>query len=157
MPDGPESPIGPADLDALAARMDEAADAYIRGDLRHYLELFDHGADYTLMPPYGGPTVLGYEPTEEGIETTSRFFAGPGTATWETQATYAAGDLAVLVGIERQHGVVDGRPEQDWSLRLTLVFRRVGERWQIVHRHADPLVQAIPFDHLAELARGLDG
>ena len=47
-------------------------------------------------------------------------------------------------------------PEQDWSLRLTLVFRRVGDRWQIVHRHADPLVHDIPFDHLAELARGLD-
>jgi ketosteroid isomerase-like protein len=136
--------------------MDEAADAYIRGDLRRYLALFDHGDDYTLMPPYGGPTVRGYEPTEEGIETTSQFFSGPGTAAWETEATYAAGDLAVLVGVERQHGVVDGRPEQDWSLRLTLVFRRVGERWQLVHRHADPLVRAIPFDHLAELARGLD-
>ena len=134
-----------------------AARAYVNGDLPTYAGLARHGEDYTLMPPYGGPTVLGYQPTEEGIETTSRFFAGPGTATWETQATYAAGDLAVLVGIERQRGVVDGRPEQDWSLRLTLVFRRVGDRWQIVHRHADPLVRAIPFDHLAELARGLDG
>ena len=156
MSDGPGRPITERDVTELAERMDEAADAYIRGDFRHYLALFDHGDDYTLMSPYGGPTVHGFMETEEGVEATIRFFGGAGEATWETHATYAAGALAVLVGVERQHGVVDGRPEQDWSLRLTLVFRRVGDRWQIVHRHADPLVHDIPFDHLAELARGLD-
>ena len=42
------------------------------------------------------------------------------------------------------------------SLRVTLVFRRAGDRWQIVHRHADPLVRTIPFEHFARLARGQD-
>ena len=42
------------------------------------------------------------------------------------------------------------------SLRVTVVFRRAGDRWQIVHRHADPLVRTIPFEHFAQLARGLD-
>lgn len=40
--------------------------------------------------------------------------------------------------------------------RVTLVFRRAGDRWQLVHRHADPLVRQIPFEHCAQLARGLD-
>jgi ketosteroid isomerase-like protein len=38
----------------------------------------------------------------------------------------APGDLAVLVAIERQHGEVGGLPDQDWSPRVTLVFRREG-------------------------------
>lgn len=44
-------------------------------------------------------------------------------------------------------------PEHDWSLRVTLVFRRAGERWEIVHRYADPLVRPIPFEHVCWLTR----
>ena len=143
------------DVKALVERMDEAADAYIRGDIHHYLSLFDHGDDYTLMPPYGGPTRHGFIYTEEGAAETSRFFAS-GEATFDLEQSYASGDLVVLVGVERQHGEVGGLPDQDWSLRVTLVFRRHDERWELVHRHADGLVSEIPFEHFARLARGLD-
>ncbi len=65
-----------------------------------------------------------------------------------------SGDLAVLVVIERQHGEVGGLPDQDWSLRVTLVYRRDGSQWRQVHRHADPLVHGISLEQLAALARG---
>jgi ketosteroid isomerase-like protein len=146
--------ISDADLAELADRMDEAAAAYIRGDVHHYLSLFDIPDDFTLMPPYGGETSHGFTYTEEGARETSRFFAS-GEASLDVQQTYASGDLAVLVAVERQHGEVGGFPDQDWSLRLTLVLRRRGERWELVHRHADPLVRPIPFEHCAQLARGL--
>jgi len=45
-------------------------------------------------------------------------------------------------------------PDQDWSLRVTLVFLREGPEWRLVHRHADPLVHAISMEHMAVLARG---
>ena len=45
-------------------------------------------------------------------------------------------------------------PAQDWSLRVTLVFRRQGSEWRLAHRHADALVHPITFDQLADLARG---
>jgi ketosteroid isomerase-like protein len=60
----------------------------------------------------------------------------------------------VLVVIERQHGEVGGLPDQDLSLRVTLVFRRDGSEWRQVHRHADPLVHDISLEQLAALARG---
>ncbi|MEP6648658.1 MAG: nuclear transport factor 2 family protein [Lapillicoccus sp.] len=150
-----DAPVTDADIAELVTRMEEAADAYIRGDHRRYFSLFDHPPDYTLMPPYGGETRLGFDRTEEEIEEGSRFFAS-GEARLEVEHAYASGDIVVLVAVERQHGEAGGLPDQDWSLRVTLVFRRAGDRWQIVHRHADPLVRAIPFDHCAQMARGLD-
>lgn len=144
--------IDESQLAELLQRMRVAAAAYIRGDVRDYLELFDHPDDYSLMPPYGGETRLGFQPTEAELDATSEFFA-TGEAELEVQHTYVSGDLVVLVAVERQHGEVAGLPDQDLSLRVTIVFRRAGDRWQIVHRHADPLVEEMPFGEFAELAR----
>lgn len=47
----------------------------------------------------------------------------------------------VTEAIERQHGEVGGMPDQDWSLRVTLVFQYEGTEWQLVHRHHDPTCQ----------------
>jgi ketosteroid isomerase-like protein len=69
-------------------------------------------------------------------------------------STYASGDLVVLVVIERQHGEVGGLPDQDWSLRVTQVYRHSRAGWELVHRHADPLVHPIGIDRAAALARG---
>lgn len=145
--------ISPHDLAELVERLDEAAAAYIRGDVRHYLSLVDHAEDYTLMPPYGGEAERRRPPTEDELEESSGFFAG-GEARLDVAASYVSGDLAVLAAVERQHGVVGGAPDQDWSLRVTLVLRRAGDRWELVHRHADPLVRRIPWEHFAGLARG---
>lgn len=152
--DSATSRIDDQQLAELLDRMDEAAAAYIRGDIRRYLALFDHPDDYSLMSPFGGEIHFGADYTEEDLEVTSKFFAS-GEAKLEVQHTYVSGDLVVLVAVERQHGEVGGLPDQDWSLRVTIVFRRAGDRWQIVHRHADALVKEIPFSHLAVLARGL--
>lgn len=67
---------------------------------------------------------------------------------------YASGVLVVLAMVERQHGEVSGLPDQDCSLRVTLVFRREGSEWRLLHRHADPLVHPIALQQVAALARG---
>jgi ketosteroid isomerase-like protein len=148
------SSVNEDDVVALVQLMDVAADAYIRGAIHEYLSLFEHADDYTLMSPFGGPAVHGFEYAAEGAEQTSRFFAS-GEGRFELEQSYRSGDLVVLAGVERQHGEAGGLPDQDLSLRVSLVFRRAGERWELVHRHADPLVREIPFEHLAQLARGL--
>ena len=142
-----------SDLDDLVAVMAEAASAFINGDMKVYFDLMKHADDFTLMSPTGGETIHGPDVSDEQMEESARFFKR-GECTLEVEQTYASGDLAVLVAIERQHGEVGDYPEQDLSLRLTLVFRRVGSDWRLVHRHADALVHPISIDHLLELARG---
>lgn len=141
------------ELGELVRTTAEAASAYIRGDIRTYLTLIKHSHDYTLTGPYGGEPRRGFDGSEEALEATARMFQG-GEAHLELVQSYVSGDIAVLVAIERQHGEVGGLPDQDWSLRVTLVFRREGSEWRLAHRHADPLVQPIRHELLAALARG---
>ena len=140
----------------LVERVREAARALMQGDVRRYFALVDEAPDYTLMPPTGGPTRHGPDSSPAGIEALEKFFAGGGEADFELEQSYASGELVVLVGVERQHGTVGGLPDQDWSLRVTLVFRREGADWRLVHRHADALVHSIGMEQLSLLARGSD-
>ena len=141
------------DVAQLERLMSEAASAIIRGDLRTYADLMRHADDYTLMAPSGGEPRRGFDESDEALDALARYFQG-GEAELQVFQTYAAGDLAVLVAIERQHGRVGGLPDQDLSLRVTLVFRREGSEWRLVHRHADPLVHEIDEEQLGALARG---
>ena len=140
------------ELAALVRRAADAAAAFIRGDIRTYLDLLPHADDYTLMSPYGG-AAHGFDHSDASLDATATWFQG-GEARLEVVQTYRAGDLAVIAAIERQRGVVGGLPEQDWSLRVTLVFRRDDGEWRLVHRHADALVHTIDHAQLSVLARG---
>lgn len=142
------------ELADLVDRVTDAARALIRGDVEGYLACITHADDYTLMSPYGGEPTLGFDDSPEARQAFARFFRG-GEAEVEVVGAYGAGDLAVLAVIERQHGEVGDLPDQDWSLRVTWVFRRTGDGdWELVHRHADALVHPIDHERLGEMARG---
>jgi ketosteroid isomerase-like protein len=138
---------------SLIQRTAEANSALIRGDVGRYLALIEHAEDYTLMAPFGGAPIRGFDTSSEYRATMARFFKS-GTFGQEVVATYDSGDLIVLVTIERVRAEVGGLPEQDWSLRVTQVFRREGAEWRLVHRHADPLVHGISLEQAAALVRG---
>jgi ketosteroid isomerase-like protein len=141
------------ELTELVERSAEAASALIRGDVRTYLGLIKHSDDYTLMAPFGGDPEHGFDPSSERMTAMAQFFQG-GEVNLELVQSYTSGDIVVLVVVERQHGLVGGLPDQDWSLRVTLVFRREGSDWQLIHRHADPLTHPMNLERAASLARG---
>jgi ketosteroid isomerase-like protein len=147
-------PVTHEELAAPVQRITEAAEALISGDIKGYAARIKHAHDYTLMSPYGGDPVRGFDESDRALDALARFFRD-GEATVEVVETYTSGDLAVLVVIERQLGTIGDLPEQDWSLRVTWVFRRTAESgWELVHRHADALVHAIDHERLGALARG---
>jgi ketosteroid isomerase-like protein len=138
----------------LIRRSAESNAALMRGDIERYRALITLTDDFTLMSPFGGTPSRGFEITDERMNAMGRFFRN-GTLEQELVQSYGSADMVVLAIIERAHVEVGGLPAQNWSLRVTLVYRREGTEWRLVHRHADPLVEGVSLEHAAALARGV--
>lgn len=151
--------VSPAsESDAVPMLIQRAAQknaAFMKGDMQSWAQLVSIAKDFTLMQPMGGPASHGFDNSPERLERMARYFRG-GEAELEMVQAYASDAIIVLVMIERQRAEVGGLPKQDWSLRVTEVYRKAGADWELVHRHADPLVKAITLEQSAALARGID-
>jgi ketosteroid isomerase-like protein len=137
----------------LVERAAEKNAAFMRGDMDRWFGLAHIARDFTLMQPFGGPASHGFDASPERLAELALFFKN-GETSLEVAQTYASDRLVVLVMIERQEAEVGGMPNQNWSLRVTEVYRKDGSEWQLVHRHADPLVHRIALQQAATLARG---
>ena len=128
----------------------EAADAWMRGDMDRYLDLIHHAPGFTLTAPNGGSPVQFADRRSEFQGWQSPF--ADGAATLEITAVHAWGDTAILVMVERQHGRIADLPDRVLSMRVTSVHRRTASGWELVHRHADPLVRTLSIEKLSSLA-----
>lgn len=137
----------------LVARAADKNAAFINGDIKRWLELVRIAPDFTLMQPFGGRTSRGFDASPARLKDMARTFKR-GKSSLELEHAYASDAMIVLAMIERQTAEVGELPEQDWSLRVTEVYRKDGSDWQLVHRHADPLVRRRSLDQTAALARG---
>ncbi|MCA1434057.1 DUF4440 domain-containing protein [Bradyrhizobium sp. BRP20] len=145
-----------AGSDAIAGLVERAREknaAFMRGDVDRWSQLVRIAPDFTLMQPFGGPASRGFDASPQRLAALSRYFR-EGQTELEVLQTYASDALVALVMVERQRAEVGGLPAQDWSLRVTEVYRKDGTDWQLVHRHADPLVRSITLQQAAILARG---
>ncbi|NKL32548.1 DUF4440 domain-containing protein [Rhizobium leguminosarum bv. viciae] len=140
-------------LPGIIRRTEQQAAAFMAGDMTRWASLIQLDDDFTLMQPFGGPASHGFDDGPEHLAELARYFRNGG-GTLEVEKSYVCRDLIVLVMIERQHGEVGGLPDQNWSLRVTQVYRRHGSDWRLAHRHADPLVGKISLEQAAALARG---
>jgi ketosteroid isomerase-like protein len=145
-----------AATDAVVQLIKRAADknaAFMRGDMDRWFRLARIAPDFTLMQPFGGPASHGFDASPGRLAELARYFRN-GETSLEVAQAYTADGLVVLVMIERQRAEVGGLPRQDWSLRVTEVYRKDGSDWQLVHRHADPLTNRIALQQAVVLARG---
>jgi ketosteroid isomerase-like protein len=141
------------EVDELVRLSEDSNAALLRGDAETYLTMVSLSDDFTLMSPFGGAPSHGPMVAKERRDALGRFFKN-GTLKVELVQAYRSADMVVLAIIERAHVEVGGLPAQDWGLRVTLVYRRDGSRWRLVHRHADALAAGISLDQAAVLARG---
>ncbi|WP_423605278.1 YybH family protein [Sphingomonas sp. MS122] len=142
-----------ADLAELVERAATAHERLMRGDIAGYRQVMQVTSDFTLMDPFGGkPT--GAPPSDDHWARIGQLFQGGRDAVFNLIASYITSNLAVLVANEHAHVAFGGLPAQNWSLRVTLVFRKEDSRWLLAHRHADPLASGISREQAAALASG---
>ena len=115
----------------------EAAQAYVTGVGSRVDELVPHEGDATFFSPLGDVVTGGHDVAERYLHD-SKAFHPEGTTRFEVLHKAQSGDLAFWTGYQVARVHIGSMPDaKDMRTRVTEVFRRIGGRWKLVHRHAD--------------------
>jgi ketosteroid isomerase-like protein len=129
------------DFDGAVEAFRRAQDAFLKRDPVQVLELFTRRDDATLANPLGPPQV-GWEAVAKATREAAANFTN-GSIRFEELSRYTTADLGYTVELEwiqvQMAGSDDVTP---MSLRATMIFRREGDTWKVVHRHADAITTA---------------
>lgn len=110
--------------------------SFVRGDANAAASLWLPAEDVTIFGAFGG-----YEHGWAAVRPRLAWAASQfrdGTWACEHLAAHFGADVGYTVGIEHARASIGGSPGRQ-DLRVTHLYRRVDGRWQMVHRHADPL------------------
>ena len=128
------------DFEQFLQRRAEAARAYVSGDAAPLDRITAHEGSATFFAPRGG-SVQGAQEVCSTYQHDAAAFAPGGESRFEIFQLAASDGLAYWVGLQQATAHMRGRTEAvPFNLRVTEVFRREGDDWRLVHRHADPLV-----------------
>ena len=121
-------------FEAFMQRREEAARAFVTGDGSLVVALSAARGQATFFDPGGGFTE-GAETINAGNLAGARAFGPGGTTQLEIKDQGASGDLAFWTGFQVSSVERDGKT-MPMTIRVTEVFRREGEAWKMIHRHA---------------------
>ena len=126
------------DFEQFMKRRDEAARAFVRGDAAPLGRLITRDLPATFFGPKGGYD-QGADQVASVYERDAARFAS-GNSHFEILHMAVSDGIAYWVGLQRASARLDGSPQAiPFNLRVTEVFRREGDDWKLVHRHADAL------------------
>jgi ketosteroid isomerase-like protein len=126
-----------ASFDDALERIHGAQAEMRNGNPEPFITCLAESEDATLFGAWG-PIEKGYSRLAETFRwVASRFSGGGGRLIVEDAVRYASGDLAYTVGFERGEVTVDGGAKRPMVIRVTHIYRRYGEEWKLIHRHAD--------------------
>ena len=120
-----------------AARV--ATEAMMAGDSAPLQALFSPSDDVVVMGAFGG-VFRGRAAVQERLRQTGQVYTGGERVQVEPVAQWIGDDVACTVEVVRHEGIqVAGHAPTMTAYRVTHVFRREGDGWKLVLRHADPL------------------
>lgn len=109
------------------------------GDANPRISLWSRNDPVTLLG--AKLTAKGWGEIEPAFREVASWFSGSELYEFDVIAAGASGDIAYIVGYERNRAKVSGG-QREYILRSTHVYRREDGEWRIVHRHADPVPEA---------------
>lgn len=127
-----------------------ALEHYVTGDPEPVMEFVSQREDVTLAnpvsPPLRGPAEVGKAARGGAAQLRDGSIRG-----FEEIARYSTSDLGYVVQIERSQARFPGSETMNpIALRVTMIFRREGDFWKLVHRHADPITAPRPITSTIE-------
>jgi ketosteroid isomerase-like protein len=130
------------DFEQFMKQRSEAALAYINSDATPLGEIVAHHSPTTFFRP-SGDYYQGAEAVWSKYESDATSFESGSEGQLEILHMAASAGLAYWVGFQRATVHLLGRAEPvPFNLRVTELFRREGDSWKLIHRHADPLLPA---------------
>jgi ketosteroid isomerase-like protein len=116
----------------LAARR-----VWVTGDASGYIDLLSPD-QLTIFGPFGGPAIEGRAP--EAAARVAALFSD-GVSDIDLVDAVVSDEVVCLVMVERCEANFAGvERRRRWDLRTTQIYRRSGDVWHLVHRHAEPLI-----------------
>jgi SnoaL-like domain len=126
--------------DAAMTELAAAQRDFMNGDATGLQALYSHRDDVTVMGGFGG-FERGWAEVGPRLAWAASHFHG-GEYSQQDISMHVGLDAACLVCLESWgRNSLEGQPAPIMELRVTQTFRLEGERWRLVHRHADELVR----------------
>ena len=147
-----QMPQLPPSLEAAIAESHDALGKILNGDPSGYAALFPDRSDITLGNPFG-PFGKGRAEVLKALDNASTKYKDGSVVGVDRVAVYGGGKMFVLVEIEHGRAKLGTSPDfAEFAARVTSVYERIGARWKLVHRHADPITTARPAESVLPVA-----
>lgn len=116
-----------------------AARAYVNGDAEPLVRIATSNSPATFFSPRGD-VIQGASDVSARYAADAAAFDTNNENELEILQMSAGDDIAYWVGLQRANVHMRGKAETvPFNIRVTEIFRREGDTWKLVHRHADML------------------